>query len=201
MLVNEVYPADCLIFKALINPKQPQYRVSGHEDALIVQQSPTAAASFEASLQLKPEKGDARPPTQTPSRTEDSGQTPSSRRQVADPTNAYSPERTTTTAQTGGGEQTSSDGGIDDSVLAMGLGLKRGVKHPYAGPPNDLDQAIEVRTFGVSFSYSRPKPESQDIFQKGHFTSATSPRFLLLALINNADFGILCRRLRQQKTL
>ena len=173
MLVNEVYPSDCLIFKALVNPKQPQYRVSGHEDALIVQQSPTAAASSEASLQVKPEKGDIRPPTQTPSRTEDSGQTPSSWRQVADPTDEYSPERTITTAQTGGGEQTSSDGGIDDSTL--GMGLKRGVKPPYEGPQNDLDQAIEVRTFGVSFSYMRPKPESQDIFQKGYFTSATGP--------------------------
>ena len=175
MLVNEAYPSDCLIFKALVNPKQPQYRVSGHEDALIVQQSPTAAASSEASLQLKPEKGDIRPPTQTPSRTEDSGQTPSSRRQVGDLTNQYSPGRTTTTAQTGGGEQTSSDGGIDDSTLAMGSELKRGVKPPYAGPQNDLDQAIEVRTFGVWFSCMRSKPESQDIFQEGYYTSATSP--------------------------
>ena len=201
MLVNEVYPVDCLIFKALINPEQPQYRVSGHEDALIVQQSPTAAASSEASLQLKPEKGNTRLPTQTPSRSEDSGQTPSSQRQFADPTNEYSPKRTTTTAQTGGGEQTSSDGGIDDSILTMGSGLKRSVKHPYAGPQNDLEQAIEVRTFEVSFSDMRPKPESQDSFQKGYFTSATSPRTPLLALIKNADIGIPCRRLRQQKTL
>ena len=167
MLVNEVYPADCLIFKALVNPEQPQYRVSGHEDALIVQQSSTAAASSEASLQLKPEQGDTRQPTQTPSRIEDSGQTPSSRREVADPTNEYSRERTTTTARTGGGEQISSDGGVDDSILAMGSGLKRGVQHPYAGPQNDLDQAIEVRTSAISFSYTKPKPESQDIFQKG----------------------------------
>lgn len=142
VLVNEVYPADCLIFKALVNPEQPQYRVSGHEDALIVQQSSTAAASSEASLQLKPEKGGTRLPTQTPSRTEDSGQTPSGRREVADPTNEYSRERTTT-ARTGGGEQISSDGGVDDSILAMGSGLKRGVQHPYASPQNDLDQAIE----------------------------------------------------------
>ena len=179
MLVNEVYPADCLIFKALVNPEQPQYRVSGHEDALIVQESPTPAASSEASLQLKPEKGDTRPPTQTPSRTEDSGQTPSSRGQVADLTNGYSPERKITRPQTGGGEQISSDGGSDDSVLAMGSGLKRGVKHPHVGPQNDLDQAIEVRTFGVLFSYTRPKPESQDIFQKGYSTSETSSRILL----------------------
>ena len=201
MLVNETYPADCLIFKALINPKQPQYRVSGHEDALVVQQSLTAAASSEASLQLKPEKGDIRPPAETPSRSEDSGQTPSSRRQVADPTNEYSSERTTPTAQTGVGEQISSDGGIDDSILAMGSGLKRDVKHSYAGPQNDLDQAIEVRTSGVSFSYTKPKPESQDIFQKVYFTSVTSPTILLLALINDADSEILCRRLRQRKTL
>ena len=190
MLVNEVYPSDCLIFKALVNPEQPLYRVSGHEDALIVQQSLTAArASSEASLQLKPEKGGTRPPTQTPSRTEDSGQTPSSRREVADPTNGSSHERTTTTARTGGGEQISSDVGIDDSILAMESGLKRGAKHPYAGPQNDLDQAIEVRTSGISFSYTRPKPESQDILQKGYSSSETSLRILLLALINNADFG------------
>ena len=200
MLVNEVYPVDCLIFKALVNPEQPLYRVSGHENALIVQQSLTAAASSEASLQLKPKKGDTRPPTQTPSRTEDSGQTPSSRRQVAGPTNEHSAERTTTTAQTEGGEQISSDGGIDDSLLAMGSVLKRGAKHPYAGPQNDLDQAIKVRTIGVLFSYTRPKPESQDILQKVYFTSETSPRILLLYLIINADFGILCRRLRQRKT-
>ena len=199
MLVNEVYPADCLIFKALVNPEQPQYRVSGHEDALIVQQSLTAASS-EKSLQLKPEKGGTRPPTQTPSRTEESGQTPSSRREVADPMNEYSRERTTTTARTGGGEQISSDGGVDDSIFAMGSGLKRGAQHPYEGPQNDLDQAIEVRTFVISFSHTRPKPESQDIFQNGYFTSETSPRILPLALINNADFGILHRRLRQQKT-
>ena len=179
MLVNEVYPADCLVFKALINPEQPQYRVSGHEEALIVQQSPTAAVSSEASLQLKPQKEDARPPTQTPLRTEDSGQTPSSRLQVADLTSEYNHQRNTTRPQTGGGEQISSDGGSDDSVLAMGSGLMRDVKHPHVGPQNDLDQAIEVRTFGVLFFYTRPTPESQNIFRKCYSTSETNPRILL----------------------
>ena len=56
---------------------QPLYRVAGHDDALMAQQSPTPASSSEKSLQLKPEKPGHLPPPQTPSRTDGSGQTSS----------------------------------------------------------------------------------------------------------------------------
>ena len=54
---------------------QPLHRVAGHDDALLVQQSPTPASPSEKSLQLKPEKQGHLPPPQTPSRTEGSDQT------------------------------------------------------------------------------------------------------------------------------
>lgn len=88
ILVNEVYPTDCLIFKALVSANQPRYRVPGHEDALIPQQSPTPAVSSETSLQLKPEKGDPLPGQQTPSRTEGSEQVSLSRA-TEDATHAF----------------------------------------------------------------------------------------------------------------
>ena len=144
ILVNEVYPTDCLIFKALVNADQPQYRVPGHEDALIVQRSPTPAVFPETSLQLKPEKGRFLPPQQAPSRTEGSEQTCWSRPpEDADLAKGYSIQRNTVNSRNGGGEHSSSNGVNDDADPVEGSTPRSGSTHPTAlYPQNDLDKAI-----------------------------------------------------------
>ena len=78
VLVNETYPADCIIFRILINPSQPQYRVTGDVRVLSAHQSITPVLSFDKSLQLKPDKEELLRLQQTPSRTEGSVQDHSS---------------------------------------------------------------------------------------------------------------------------
>lgn len=60
-----------------MNEIQPLYRVPGHNDSVMVQQSSTPALSSETSLQLKPEKPEHLPPLRTPSQREGSEKTPS----------------------------------------------------------------------------------------------------------------------------
>lgn len=144
ILVNQGYPADCLIFKALINVNQPQYRVPGHEDALVLQRSPMTAPSSDTSLQLKPEKGDNAPLQQTPSRSEGSEQLYTSRvPEGADLANRYSLQRNSMAPQIGGGEQTASDGVTNHPDPVTGSSPQRGSAHPYTHPQNDLDMAIK----------------------------------------------------------
>ena len=144
ILVNQEYPADCLMFKALINANQPQYRVSGHEDALVAQQSPMPAPSSDISLQLKPKKGDNGPTQQAPSRIEDSEQPHTSQvPEDADLANKYSPRRKSIPSQTGGNEQTFSDGISDDADPRGMYSPQRVSTHTHASPHNELDQAIE----------------------------------------------------------
>lgn len=143
ILVNQDYPADCLIFKALINANQPQYRLSGQEDALVIQQSPTPAPSSDTSLQLKPKKGDNAPPQQTPSRTEGSEQPYTGRvPEDADLANKDRLRRNSITSQNGGGERTFSDGVTDDADPIGVYSPQRGSAHT-SSPQNELDQAIE----------------------------------------------------------
>ena len=78
VLVNETYPADCIIFRILVNPSQPHYRVTGDVRVLSVHQSVTPVLSFDKSLQLKPDKEELLQLQQTPSRTEGSVQDRSS---------------------------------------------------------------------------------------------------------------------------
>ncbi len=78
VLVNETYPTDCIIFRILVNPCQPQYRVTGDVGVLSAHQSLTPVLSFDPSLQLKPDKEDLLQLQQTPSRTEGSVQDHSS---------------------------------------------------------------------------------------------------------------------------
>ncbi len=78
--MNEIYPADCVMYRFLVNPSQLQYRVDGHEDVVNAKPSPAQEDSSEVSLQLKLAKGAAPSPQQTPSRIESSEKTTSSRR-------------------------------------------------------------------------------------------------------------------------
>lgn len=70
------------MYRFVVNEIQPLYRVAGHDDALMVQHSPTPALSSRTSLQLKPEQREHLPPQQTPSRTEGIELTSSSRAPV-----------------------------------------------------------------------------------------------------------------------
>lgn len=95
-LVNDRYPADCIMYRSVVNEIQPLYRVAGHDDAVMVQQSPTSALSSETSLQLRAEKQERLPPPQTPSRTEGSELTSSGRVSVdADFAESSSPQMIT----------------------------------------------------------------------------------------------------------
>lgn len=112
-LVNDRYPADCIIYRSVVNEIQPLYRVAGHDDALTVRQSPIPVAlSSETSLQLKPEKREHLPPQYTPLRTEGSELTSSGRVPV--------------------------DAGIDEESFPQ-----RNTNPPHAYPYNDLDKAIK----------------------------------------------------------
>lgn len=72
IMVNDTYPIDCVLFKAILDPKQKQYRVKGHEQAL-EEKAPQKSSSqtSNTSLQLKPTqsrpgKWDYVPPRGTP---------------------------------------------------------------------------------------------------------------------------------------
>lgn len=96
-----------------MNEIQPLYRVTGHDDALMVQQPPMpTASSSETSLQLKPEKHEHLLPQHTPSRTEDS-------------------------------ELTSTDRVPVDAGIAEESSPQRSTMPPQGYPHNDLDKAIE----------------------------------------------------------
>ena len=71
-MVNETYPADCIIFRILVNPSQTQYRVTGDVRVLSAHQSITPVLSFDQSLELKPDKEELLQLQQTPSWTEGS---------------------------------------------------------------------------------------------------------------------------------
>lgn len=71
VLVNEDYPADCIRFRFVVNPQQPQYLVAGHGDAT---KSPLAAPSTptKRSLQIKRNKDQLAYLLETPSKTDES---------------------------------------------------------------------------------------------------------------------------------
>lgn len=76
ILVNEIYPADCVSFRTLLDPKQARYQVNGYT-ASTTEPEPdpgvATALSSQSSLPLKPAKKDiiVREP-QTPSRADES---------------------------------------------------------------------------------------------------------------------------------
>ncbi|KAF2089013.1 Nucleotidyltransferase [Saccharata proteae CBS 121410] len=76
VVVNETYPADCLMHRFLIDPKQSHYQVPGYAERTGNQVSNSFAASTapsSQSLKPKPAKKDAITRiTRTPSRTDDS---------------------------------------------------------------------------------------------------------------------------------
>ena len=67
VLVNEDYPPDCIRFRFVVNPQQPQYRIAGHGDTRkVLKEAPDTPS--DRSLQLK----GTFDPIVTPSRTEES---------------------------------------------------------------------------------------------------------------------------------
>lgn len=77
ILVNELYPSDCMIYKCLLNPHQTLYRLAGQQVANKAAQAPSSTDSSLVSLPLKPDK--LKGPPQTPSRTEGSDQSSANR--------------------------------------------------------------------------------------------------------------------------
>ncbi|KAL8929939.1 MAG: hypothetical protein Q9208_001083 [Pyrenodesmia sp. 3 TL-2023] len=73
-LVNELYPAECIQYHALVNPDQRLYHVQGFQEKPAAQREPTFETSSTKPLSLKPEKGTAKQPSQTPTRTQPSEQ-------------------------------------------------------------------------------------------------------------------------------
>lgn len=91
VVVNEDYPSECITYRMMINPRQPQYLVNGYSlpplPIATGNQAPSSTAPptttgtsqvSDESLQLKPAGRSvmARPP-QTPSRTEETPSLPS----------------------------------------------------------------------------------------------------------------------------
>ena len=68
IVVNEDYPADCIRFRFVVNPRRPQYHVKSYEEPKA--SPPNApAASSDISLQLRPGKKDLARLRQTSSRS------------------------------------------------------------------------------------------------------------------------------------
>ena len=78
IMVNDTYPIDCIQFKAILDPKQRQYRVKGHEQAEEKAPQKSSSQTSNASLQLKPIQAKPRKwdyaPRGTPPRSEASTQ-------------------------------------------------------------------------------------------------------------------------------
>ncbi|KAI9786511.1 MAG: hypothetical protein M1835_003053 [Candelina submexicana] len=73
ILVNELYPAECISYRLLINPKQTNYRVERHaQETAVNHQIIHSVKSSESSLPLKAAKGEVARVFQTPSNTEGS---------------------------------------------------------------------------------------------------------------------------------
>ena len=53
ILVNEIYPSDCLTYRFMVNPGQDYYRVNGHNAAPVAQHFSSLNGSSETSLQIK----------------------------------------------------------------------------------------------------------------------------------------------------
>ena len=68
VIVNEDYPADCIRFRAVVNPRQPHYQVRGYEEKKESRPSPPRTSS-EISLQLKPDKNEIAQIPQTSSQS------------------------------------------------------------------------------------------------------------------------------------
>ena len=74
ILVNEVYPSDCLTYRFLVNPNQRYYHVEGQEVARAAPNSSTSPASSETSLQVKSDTRKGVQPQQSSSKAEGSDQ-------------------------------------------------------------------------------------------------------------------------------
>ncbi|KAF2233574.1 Nucleotidyltransferase [Viridothelium virens] len=78
IVVDELYPADCITYRFLVDPKQFPYRVQGQPDEK--PEKPCSSTDFpstDSSLQLKPPRKDTlRQEPRSPSRTEDSNNEP-----------------------------------------------------------------------------------------------------------------------------
>ena len=73
-LVNEVYPADCIKYRFIVNPNQVLYHVKGHQQAIRSAQPSVSVTLPEMSLSLKPSRRELVQQAQTLSRTEGSEQ-------------------------------------------------------------------------------------------------------------------------------
>ena len=83
VIVNEKYIPECMAYKDLVNPDQPQYHVKGHKEALKFDNGhkeshntdePTTVSSSDRSLVLKSDQRFPARGPQTPSRTDGSEQ-------------------------------------------------------------------------------------------------------------------------------
>ncbi|MCJ1365520.1 hypothetical protein MMC16_004643 [Acarospora aff. strigata] len=74
-IVNELYPAECIMFRFLIDADQSHYQVEGYKETLAAKDSVSSAPpSSVSSLPLKHDKSAFVKPPETPSRTEESVQ-------------------------------------------------------------------------------------------------------------------------------
>ncbi|KAI9730505.1 MAG: hypothetical protein M1834_005746 [Cirrosporium novae-zelandiae] len=146
ILVNEGYPADCIIFRSIINPKQIIYQVDGAQE-VTHPGMPSSRSSTDDSLPLKPEKGKLVQPPQTPSQTEESIKTP----EILDENNITSSLEDTSPHA----ERPQSPVNIDDG-LEQAINEARATHHlpldededEYSSPPStdtELSSDIEVR--------------------------------------------------------
>ncbi|KAL9604499.1 MAG: hypothetical protein Q9219_000464 [cf. Caloplaca sp. 3 TL-2023] len=84
VLVNELYPSECIQFQMLVDPDQYMYYVQGHKEQVAPAQDGTSKTSSPKSLPLKLAKQATRQQSQVTVQTEPSGPDPSNQPSVED---------------------------------------------------------------------------------------------------------------------
>lgn len=169
ILVSEIYPADCIIYRFLVKPSQPQYQVTGSEPHSSLQQSPVPTASSEVSLQLKPAKGMPYPAQQTPSQTESSEKPLSSLHLDNAHANANVPA---TVSRPSNRATDALDDAIEEAKAVQDLPLDFDDGNEISNGSFDLDDLDEEGSEG-----EREREESKQKLKKGSFNKSWQENF------------------------
>ena len=166
-LVSEVYPADCIKFRFVVNPDQILYYVKGHQKAVKTAQLSGSVPSLETSLVLKPSRRELFQQAQTPSRTEGSEQGSLGLIPTSNELQVTRHAAEATYAKPDGDDQDALDEAIEESRAVKDL-------------PLDLDGDESLSSGAVSDDSDRngsEKEHKQPKLQKGSFDKCWQENF------------------------
>ena len=166
-LVNEVYPADCIKFRFVVNPNQILYHVKGHQQVAKALQPLESAQSSEISLPLKLGRRELIQQAQTPSRTEESEPNTLGWRDVSNQAHVGSPVIEATYTKPDGTDHDALDEAIQEARAVKDL-------------PLDLDGDESPSSGGVSDGSDgngSDKEETRPKRKRGSFDKSWQQRF------------------------